>query len=589
MCNIARQKNCRNMKKITLFILFLLSNYTFAATLYVNPDATGTNSGISWTNAFTNLQSAINAAVAGDILFVKAGTYNPSQQIISGDNRSRSFYINKNIKIYGGFNGTETTLGERNVTANITILSGDFNGNDTDTNGNGIFDFGQGENSYFVVVAYNLDNTALIDGFRIVSGTADGTTSFTLGSYTVNTANGGGINNIASNLVVRNTKFFNNSAGFGGGFTNKGACFPKIENCEFTYNFASYGNSIHANDASLITINNCIFTSNRGSGVLMSLNSSVQKATNCTFSYNSGTSGAVIYNNNYCNAVFMNCKMNNNTASSSGGAMYNTTYSICTLYNTLIYKNTAVWGGAVYNVSNSYVNSINCTYYGNNASTKGGAFYCSVSPDSMFMKMYNTIIYGNTSPTNPNWFKEYYTESNIHVRNSIIQGSGGSASWNTFYGTNEGNNLDVNPQFISIVQDSENFTLSTTSPGIDASYNLLLNLPNSNNSWTAADTDVYGNSRLVGSGVDIGAAENGAVLDVIDNQNTNISFYLRNNMLTFNNYELLLNREIQIFDMNGKLILNDTVEFESINISNFNRGIYILKIQDFKPIKFILN
>lgn len=577
------------MKKITLFILALLSNYTFATTLYVNPDATGNNSGTSWVNAFTNLQTAINASSAGDNIFVKAGTYTPVQQMISGDNRSRSFYINKNIKIYGGFNGTEATLGERNVSVNVTTLSGDFNGNDTDTNGNGIFDFGQGENAYFVVVAYNLDNTSLIDGFRIVSGTADGTASFTLGSYTVNTANGGGINNIASNLVIRNTKFYNNSASFGGGITNKGACFPKIENCEFTYNFASYGNSIHANDASLITTNNCTFTSNRGSGVLSSLNSSVQKVTNCTFSYNQGTSGAVIYNNNNCNAVFMNCKMNNNTASSSGGAIYNTSYGIITMYNTLVYKNFAVYGGAVYNVSNSYVNSINCTYYGNTASTKGGAFYCSVSPDNMFMKMYNTIIYGNISPSNPNWFKEFYTESNIHVRNSIIQGSGGSTSWNTFYGTNDGNNLDVNPMFLNTSQDSEDFRLNTSSPGINASYNQLLNLPNGNNSWSAADTDIYGNSRLVGSGVDIGAAENGAVLDVLDNENAKISFYLHNNSIVFDNFEILLNKDVQIFNINGKQIFNGKIESERITVSTLARGIYILKIQDYKTIKFLIN
>lgn len=577
------------MKKITLFILLLLSTYTFGTTLYVNPDAAGNNSGNSWANGFTNLQSAINAANTGDILFVKAGIYNPTQQIISGDNRSRSFYINKNIKIYGGFNGTEATLGERNVTANITTLSGDFIGNDTDTNGNGINDFGLGENAYFVVLAYNLDNTSLIDGFRIIGGNADGTVSFTLGTYTVNTANGGGINNIQSNLVVRNTKFNNNSASFGGGITNKGACFPKIENCEFTYNFASYGNSIHANDASLITVNNCTFTSNRGSGCLSSLNNTVQKVTNCTFSYNTGNSGCVMYNNNYCNAVFVNCKMNNNTASSSGGALYNTSYGIITMYNTLVYKNFAVYGGAVYNVSNSYVNSINCTYYGNNASTQGGAFYCSVSPDNMFMKMYNTIIYGNTSPSYPNWFKEYYTTSNIHVKNSIIQGSGGSASWNTLYGTNDGNNLDANPLFLNTANDSEDFRLNASSPGINASYNQLLALPNGNNSWTSADTDVYGNSRLSGDGVDIGAAENGAVLEVIENENANIAFYLKNQNLVFDHYELLLDKNAQIFDITGKQILNGKVTSESINVSTLIRGIYILNIEGFKAIKFLIN
>lgn len=577
------------MKNITLFILLLLSHFTFAATYYVNADAQGTNSGTSWANAFTSLQTAINASSSGDQLFVKAGTYFPSQQMISGNARSRAFFINKNIKIYGGFNGTETSIGERNFTTNTTILSGDFNSNDTDTNGNGINDFGQGENAYTVVVAYELDNTALIDGFRILGGNADGTANYMLGTYEVKTANGGGIHNVHSNLVVKNTKFINNSASFGGGMANKGECFPKIEWCDFTYNFASYGNSIHINDASLATINNCTFTSNRGSGVLMSLNSSVMKVSNSTFSYNQGTSGGVMYNNNYCNAVFLNCNLNNNTASSSGGAFYSTSFSIVTLYNTLVYKNFAVYGGAVYNVSNSYTNCINSTFFGNNASTKGGAFYCSVSPDNMYMKMYNSIIYGNTSPSNPNWFKEYYTTSNIHVRNSIIQGSGGSSSWNTFYGTNDGNNLDVNPLFTNTNQDTEDFKLQNSSLGIDASYNQLLNLPNGNNSWLASDFDVYGNSRLVGNGVDLGAAEVTAPLGIDNPAPTKFTVFYDNSYLYFNNAASITNSNVAVYAINGSKVYEGILINEIIKLPNLSNGIYIVKVNNNAGIKFIVD
>lgn len=577
------------MKNITFIALFLLSNAVFATTYYVDADAQGTNTGTSWTNAFTNLQAAINASSNGDLLFVKAGTYYPTQQMITGNARSRAFYINKNIKIYGGFNGTESTIGERNFTVNTTILSGDFNGNDTDTNGNGINDFGQGENAYSVVLAYNLDNTALLDGFKIFGGNADGTAIYNLGGYEVKTANGGGIHNIHSNLVVKNTKFINNSASFGGGMANKGECFPKIEFCDFTYNYGAYGNSIHINDATLATINNCTFTSNRGSGVLMSLNSSVMKVSNSTFSYNQGTSGGVSYNNNYCNSVFFNCTMNNNTASSSGGAIYSTSFSIVTMYNTLVYNNFAVYGGAVYNVSNSYTNCINSTFTANNASTKGGAFYCSVSPDNMFMKMYNTIIYGNVSPSNPNWFKEYYTTSNIHVRNSIIQGSGGSASWNTFYGTNDGNNLDVNPLFTNTNEDAEDFKLQASSPGIDASYNQLLNLPNGNNSWTSGDTDVYGNSRLAGNGVDIGAAEFSNPLGIQNPMDKKFSVYYDNRYLYFNNADAIINKNVIVYTINGVKVSEGILINEIIQLPNLSTGIYIVKVDNYAGIKFLVD
>jgi hypothetical protein len=281
----------------------------------------------------------------------------------------------------------------------------------------------------------------------------------------------------------------------------------------------------------------------------------------------------------------LNCILRNNTASSSGGAFYNTTYSTCTLYNTLVFKNYAINGGAVYNVSNSYINCINSTFYGNNASTKGGAFYCSVSPDNMYMKLYNTIIYGNTSPSNANIFWEYYTLSNIHVKNSIIQGSGGSSAWGVNYGTNDGNNLDTNPLFTSTSQDVEDFKLQTGSPGIDGSYNLLLNLPNTNNSWTAADTDVYGNSRLVGNGVDIGAAENGA-LAVENNIKSKLSFFYENSYLYLNNADTLVNKTLYIFDLNGKKIFEGQIINEIVRVPNLNKGIYILKIEGNESSKF---
>jgi hypothetical protein len=206
----------------------------------------------------------------------------------------------------------------------------------------------------------------------------------------------------------------------------------------------------------------------------------------------------------------------------------------------------------------------------------------------MFMKLYNTIIYGNTSPTNPNWFKEYFTTSNIHVRNSIIQGSGGSAAWNTFYGTNDGNNMDVNPQFTSTTQDQENFTLLASSPGIDASYNQQLNLPNTNNSWTANDTDVYGNSRLVGNGVDLGAVEKGQSLSIIE-VNPKVSFYSNNGILYFDDLSVVINKTITVYDLNGKAVYSTKLETNQTSLPKLATGVYILQVENLKGIKFLVH
>ena len=135
--------------------------------IYVDAAAPGNNDGSDWPNAFLSLQDAIEYAVQTNELitwiWVAAGIYTPDQGILQvpGD-RTATFQLTPGIGIYGGFAGTEFLLRQRDPIANVTILSGDLNGDDqTDA-----YD----DNSYHIITATSADASAVLDGFVISGG-----------------------------------------------------------------------------------------------------------------------------------------------------------------------------------------------------------------------------------------------------------------------------------------------------------------------------------------------------------------------------------------------------------------------------------
>lgn len=90
--------------------------------LYVNGDKNKNGDGSSWSAAFNNLQSAIQAAVDETDIWVAQGTYTPTTT--SGDTTSTFTIGRNNIRLFGGFQGTETSENERNATKYVTILNG---------------------------------------------------------------------------------------------------------------------------------------------------------------------------------------------------------------------------------------------------------------------------------------------------------------------------------------------------------------------------------------------------------------------------------------------------------------------------------
>jgi len=211
---------------VFLFFLFVF-NFPPHITHYVKYNATGSNDGTSWENAYTSFQSALDIAVSGEQIWVAAGTYYPSSAYdLTSTSRYYHFRMINGVAIYGGFAGTETLLSQRNMSATVTILSGDIGTPNDNT-----------DNCYHVFYhpESNLNSSAILDGFTIKSGNANDNSGSGPHIY------GGGMNNyVSSSPSLTNCTFSSNYALSGGGMYNYYSS-PSLTNCIFESNSANYG------------------------------------------------------------------------------------------------------------------------------------------------------------------------------------------------------------------------------------------------------------------------------------------------------------------------------------------------------------
>jgi len=84
------------MKTRLLFLVTILLTSVGiinASTIYVDGNAAGGNNGSSWTDAYTQLQVALNAATSGDEVWVAQGTYLPTTTIGGSTDRYKAFQM----------------------------------------------------------------------------------------------------------------------------------------------------------------------------------------------------------------------------------------------------------------------------------------------------------------------------------------------------------------------------------------------------------------------------------------------------------------------------------------------------------------
>jgi hypothetical protein len=268
-----------------------------ASRRYVNIATSNTmQDGLSWATAYKNLQTAINSCVANNAeIWVAKGTYTPTHDPYGNaaptDLRYRTFYLKNTLKIYGGFDGTETALSQRNFVNNPTILSGDFNGDDVGASN-------IAENAYHVVLSVNDDNTTVLDGFTITAGNTGLGANTTVETFSISNAHGGGMYNDRSAVRVVNTIISDNRAyEVGGGMYNYLSNMT-LSNVVFSANVARTAGGGIYNSSSSPTLTNVVFSANVspnvGGGVYN--NGSSPNFTNVTFNANYGYQGGAFYN-----------------------------------------------------------------------------------------------------------------------------------------------------------------------------------------------------------------------------------------------------------------------------------------------------
>ena len=248
------------------------STTTHAQPIYVDDDSTGANDGSTWDNAFTSLQDALAAAEEGGEIWVAQGLYLPAGP---GGSRDASFVLDKDLTLYGGFAGTESSLEDRGDPADFpTILSGDLSGNDVEDN----FLVNRGDNVRTVLtVRENVTAQAVIDGFFIRGGNANGT-----GQEESPSDSGGGMHALGQ-PSVRHCRFQQNYAAWRGGgafFENTGGL--AIENNWFEQNECERwggGLNVQSGSSQPLAIRGCTFTGNTAGAKSGGLNI---KNSNCT-------------------------------------------------------------------------------------------------------------------------------------------------------------------------------------------------------------------------------------------------------------------------------------------------------------------
>jgi hypothetical protein len=426
-----------------------------------------------WSTAATNIQDAIGAAQAGEIVLASNGIYN-----LGGTTNRVSITNPVTVLAYAGPHGTTISGGSQMrcvyVGTNALLSGFTLTGGMSQNNGAGAWCEASGVVSNCVFtgnVVLNGDGGGVFGGTVWSSVLSSNSATYGGGGAFASLINctivtnsavgdhGGG----AYESVVSNCTVVSNWAYSGGG----GVSLSMVYNSTVTSNLSSLG----AGGAEMSTSHGCVFTGNHGG---VGGGTSTGTNFNCTITGNQAATGGGTYNStNY------DCLISSNTATVGvgGGAWDGTLYNCILLGNQA--TNTAASEGEGGGSYQSLL--VNCTVVNNLAANAGGGAYGGM--------LDNCIVYYNSAPTGSNWY-----------------GNNPAYCCTVPPGLQAGNFFDFSnaPVFVNLA--AGDLHQQTNSPTINGGNNTYLN------AYAAANpalltNDFDGNPRIVGGTVDLGAYE----------------------------------------------------------------------------------
>ena len=519
------------LRPVSLLCAVLLSPWLAGQTIYVDVDATveaghaphvvvdvdatGANNGSSWANAYTDLQDGLLASSTGQI-WVAEGVYHPSA---IGD-VTASYQLKDGVELYGGFDGSEVLLAQRDVAAHPTILSGDLTEDDTYGSGISWWRFGwtgSGNNSGRIVDGSGVGASAVIDGFTVFAG------------FGGNSPSGRGAGMFIQNGSprVRNCTFQYNSYANGASvYIEAGA--PVFEGCLIRdgYTFGRTASGVYSL-GSVVSFTDCEFLNhytvtlmggNDGSAVFADFNSDTSFL-RCDFVGNqvgnwfamgdpSGSHGGGI--ENWGTLAVDACRLIDNYAHAGAGI---STHGPTTIVNSLFRGNFAHpypvnpvvddgdfgAGLSVLTGAGETVSVVNCSFADNYCDKGAGLAAYSVDP----VQVQNCIVFHNNGPAPlpgedevPHQLRQMvgnYDLADSCVEEIMQRIPGEDPVESTKYP----GCFDQDPRFVDLA--AGDFHLQSDSPCINSG----------NDSWVpvGTTTDLDGNPRFGLSSVDMGVFE----------------------------------------------------------------------------------